>query len=346
MKNQSIMDQQKEKKWLLAAAVFVVILLGIWLMFLNRTQPVKSTANTHITYAMPITIAAIPAYVASEKGFWRNEGLTVNRQMFSSGRLALDALLSNSAEVMSVSETPLIHAILQGNKIAIIGTVTEHQETKFLGRSDLGILRPEDLRGKKIATLAGTNSDYFMFQFFEKHRIAAAEVSVISMQPPDMVTALVNGSIDGYFAWEPHISYAKKRLGDKAVEFLPGDLYRGRHCIAMNSSFLAQQPEVAEKLLRGFMVAQEFTMAHPAESKEIVGRVTGLDAETLESLWGEYTVKVELDKALSGILERQSAWARARGEGTTSPPDAVLQAVWTESLRKISASAVTYDDIR
>ncbi len=85
---------------------------------------------------MPITLAAIPAYIASEKGFWKNEGLDVDIKMFSAGRLAIDALLSDSAEVMSVSETPLVHAVLQGNAISIVTTVTEHQETKFIGRKD------------------------------------------------------------------------------------------------------------------------------------------------------------------------------------------------------------------
>jgi NAD(P)-dependent dehydrogenase (short-subunit alcohol dehydrogenase family) len=35
-------------------------------------------------------------------------------------------------------------------------------------------------------------------------------------------TALVSGNIDGYFAWEPHITYAAKRLGDKAIVVAPG----------------------------------------------------------------------------------------------------------------------------
>src|SRR5256885_15021439 len=105
----------------------------------GRKEGPAPLAPSKITYAMPITVAAIPAYVALEKGFWKEEGLDVQAQMFPSGRQALDALLSKSAEVMSVSETPLMHAILQGNKIYIVTTVTQHQEAKLIARRDNGI---------------------------------------------------------------------------------------------------------------------------------------------------------------------------------------------------------------
>ena len=58
------------------------------------------------------------------------------------------ALLSGHAQVMSVSETPLVQAILQGHSIYIVSTVTGHQETKFVGRRDRGIALASDLKGK------------------------------------------------------------------------------------------------------------------------------------------------------------------------------------------------------
>lgn len=141
-----------------AIALLAVVVMTTAMSCNNKNKPTA----TKITYAMPITVAAIPAYVALEKGFWKEEGLDVQAQMFSSGRQALDALLSKSAEVMSVSETPLMHAILQGNKIYIVTTVTQHQEVKLIARRDKGIQSGKDLIGKRVATLPGTNSDYFM----------------------------------------------------------------------------------------------------------------------------------------------------------------------------------------
>ena len=285
----------------------------------SRTEIPPS--QRRIVYAMPITVAAIPAYVALEKGFWKEEGLDVQAQMFSSGRQALDALLSKSAEVMSVSETPLMHAILQGNKIYIVTTVTQHQEVKLIARRDKGIQSGKELTGKRIATLPGTNSDYFMYEFLRANGVPIASVKVANMNPPEMVTAFVQGNIDAYFAWEPHIYYAEKQLPEQSIVFPPGDLYHGRHCVAMNQEFVNANPEVVDKLIRGFQRAEKFINENPDESMAIVSKITSMDVEALKSLWSEYKVTVGVDSQLIQILNNEAEWARTISQSTAPAPN-------------------------
>jgi ABC-type nitrate/sulfonate/bicarbonate transport system substrate-binding protein len=246
--------QRVPKPWFITVLLLAVFLASAGLLATCRKQ--AEPQPIRITYAMPITVAAIPAYVTLERGYWVDEGLDVDAKMFSAGRLALDALLAKNAQVMSVSETPLVHAILQGNKIFIVATVTAHKEVKLIVRTDHGIRSPADLRGKKIATLPGTNSDFFMYRFLEANNISPRDVKITNMAPPEMVTALVGGNIDAYFAWEPHIYYARERLLGSTAVYPPGDLYAGRHCVAMNQDFVAQHPEVVLKLIRGFIQAE------------------------------------------------------------------------------------------
>ena len=271
----------------------------------------RSTPPTRITYAMPITVTAVLPYVALEKGFWRDEGLDVKVQMFSAGRLALDALLSGNAEVMSVSETPIVHAILQGNRISIIATVAAHQEVRFIARRDRHIATPGDLRGKLIATLPGTNSDYFMYELLSKYGIPPNDVKITNMDPPAMVTALVNGSIDGYFAWEPHVYYAQRQLRDNAVVFDAGDLYHGWHTVNMNQDFVAAHPEVVRKLIRGFIKAEDLVQNSADESMAIVSRKTGVDMDGIKQLWSAIKPQVRLDAALIDVMNNEGRWAQS-----------------------------------
>jgi NitT/TauT family transport system substrate-binding protein len=300
-----------------AIALLAVVVITTAMSCNNKNKP----ATTKITYAMPITVAAIPAYVALEKGFWKDEGLDVQAQMFPSGRQALDALLSKSAEVMSVSETPLMHAILQGNTIYIVTTVTQHQEVKLIGRRDKGIQSGSDLKGKRVATQPGTNSDYFMYEFLKANGVPIESVKVTNMNPPDMVTAFVQGNIDAYFAWEPHIYYAQKQLPQQSIVFQPGDLYHGRHCVAMNQEFVQAHPDVVEKLIRGFQRAEKFVNEHPDESMAIVSKITSVDIGTLKSLWPEYKVTVGIDSQLIPILDKEARWARTLANSTEPPPN-------------------------
>lgn len=284
----------------------------------QRSTPV---AATRITYAMPITVTAVLPYVALEKGFWRNEGLDVNAQMFSAGRLALDALLAKNAEVMSVSETPLVHAILQGNRVFIVATVAEHREVKFIGRRDRHIENPEDLRGKVVATLPGTNSDYFMYELFKKYGISTREVKIANMAPPEMVTAFVSGTIDGYFAWEPHIYYGARQLPGRTIVFGADDLYRGWHTVAMNQDFVRAHPEVVRKLVRGFIKAEDFVEHNPGEAMAIVSRITGVDKQGINGMWPEIKPRVRLDADLIAVMRNESRWAQSLSGSYAQAPN-------------------------
>jgi NitT/TauT family transport system substrate-binding protein len=297
-------------------------------------------ANPTITYAMPVTVAAIPAYVAAEKGFWSKEGLNVKTQMFSSGRLGLDALLSGSAEVMSVSETPLVHAIQQGHLIYFVATVTRHRETKFIGRRDHGINSADDLKGKTLATLPGTNSDYFMYKFLQAHHIGKGNVRIVALQPPDMVSALVRGDIDGYFAWEPHIYYAQQQLGANAIVIGPDDLYRGRHCVAMNQAFVLAHPDIVVKLLKGLIEAEDYVHTHPDEAKVIVAKYAHTNRATIDALWQEYDVRVELRQELLDILAEEGEWAASQGSSKISAPD-FKSYIYTAGLSKVRPESMT-----
>ena len=282
---------------------------------------------------MPTTVAAIPAYVAREKGFWAAEGLNVEVQMFTAGRLALDALLSGHAQVMSVSETPLVQAILQGHSIYIVSTVTGHQETKFVGRRDRGIALASDLKGKTVATLPGTNSDYFMYRVLEANRVSPENLHIVSLQPPNMVSALARGRYRRLLRLGAlHILWGERELSQNSVIIGPDDLYHGRHCIAMMQDFVKNNPggscQAAAWLRQGGRVHTSACFAAFRPSSRNAHEARG-NWRTQDAFWQEYDVKDELGQDLLDILrsesqldlEKQGGAAPGPGRPSSTQPD-------------------------
>lgn len=301
----------------LALALAATLPLGLAACTATEPNPPAEVSES-ITYAVPLTIAAAAAYVADDQGFWAEEGIDVKLELFDSGRQALDALLAHDAEVMSVSETPPLRAVLQGQEIRWIATVAEHHEAKLTVRTDV-ISKPEDLVGHKIGTVVGTNSDYYMYRWLEAHDIRPDDVDILAMDPPTMVQAFVQGDIDAMFAWEPHNFNAYSQIPDLSASW-PTELYSGRHSIIMNADYLSAHKAAAEKIIAGFIKAEGFISEHPAEAKAIVEKVTGIDAAVLDSLWDEYVVKVELDNGLLSILGDEAQWI-SETDGVKQLPD-------------------------
>lgn len=282
--------------------------------------PSLAAETTKLVYALPTSLPASVAYITLDKGFFKEEGLEVEAKMFSSGREALQALLAGQAQIQTVSETPVVHAILQGNKIVTVATICRHQEAKLIARKDRGINKPGDIRGKKLATLPGTNSDYFMYRFLEAHALRIQDVKIANMNPPEMVVAYAKGDIDGYFAWEPHITYGRRQLPEQSLVFYPGNLYRGWSMVNMDPEFVEKNPDAVRRILRALMKGEDFIRRHPEESMALVAKRLKMEEPVLRELWKEQTFKVELDRTLPELMRRIGAWAvREKGLGEQLP---------------------------
>ncbi len=292
-------------------------------------------------YGEPTTIAAALPIIAGEKGFWQAQGLNVKVERFSAGRLALDATIGGSAQANSVSETGPMLAILKGHPIFIVATAGKHQETKFIGRKDKGILEPKDLKGKKIATLPGTNSDYFLDVFLQANALTRDDLQILNLTPPDSVNALINGDIDGFFSWEPHIYYAQSKLGANAIVFGPGDLYAGYHTVIMRQDFVKSNPAKVEKFLRGLQQAEAFTKNNRDASIKLVAKHLGMEESAVSSLWDEYDFSLGLEPGLLARLDKEADWATSNKIATPAAPIDFRDFVFVESLRKLQPAAVS-----
>jgi len=300
----------QNRKKLIAGIILGILLLGTvgGLIYVKAQTKKDEPEQVTLRYAAPLTIAAAPIYVADAKNFWTEEGAEVDVTYFDSGRKALDALLANSAEVMSVSETPPLRAYLAGSKISIIATATEHKEAKMTVRSDR-IYKPEDVRGKKIGSVAGTNSDYYMYRWLEANDISTSEVDIVALDAAALSQAFVQGDIDVMFAWEPHNFNAASKIADKAVSW-PTEEYTGRHTIVMNEEFLENNGVAAERIIKGLIKAEEYIKNNPEDAKAIVRDKTGMSETALNNLWDEYTYKVGLDDELLIIIGNETNWMK------------------------------------
>jgi len=291
--------------------------LGRWLLLtLSLTASGFAAAATppppevtHLVYAAPTTVAAALAYIAMDKGFFKEQGLDVEAKMFPSGREALQMLLAGQAQLQSVSETPMVHAIIQGNDLVTVASIAEHHEAGVLARKDHGISKPADLLGKKVATLPGTNSDYFMYKFFEKYKIPLDQVKIANMSPPDMIVSLTKGDIDAYFAWEPHLYFGKRELGDKAVAFPPEELYNGFNTFNMQSEFARKNPNTVRAVMRGLLASEAWTRSHPDEAAGLVARRLNMDPKVVRDLMKAVVYKIELPKRLLTVENSEGRWA-------------------------------------
>lgn len=77
-----------------------------------------------IFIAQATLVNSTPIYVAVEKGFFKPE-LDIVLRGFPIGKAALDEVLKGKADMATVTETPFMHAVLNGREVSIMATISE-----------------------------------------------------------------------------------------------------------------------------------------------------------------------------------------------------------------------------
>ncbi len=297
---------------------------------------------TKVILAEGMQPPAAPIYVAAEKGFWKEEGLDVELKPFTMGRLCMDAVLGGRADAGYMAETPPMLAAFKDQPIRLIAAFeSSDRNAKVLVRKDLGISKPSDLKGKKVACSIGTNGEYLMAAFLKAKGVDRKELKVINLSPADMVTAIVQGGVEAIFTWEPHITNAKVILGDKSEIWFGSDVYREGFFLGLMEDYIKKNPKVVKGLLKGLIKAEKFIKENPEETIRITAPRVNMKHEVLKSTWEYYEFRISLEKFHLDTLIGEGQWAMEAGiapEGSKMPDFRKL--LYPDPLKEIDPSRV------
>ncbi len=303
--------------------------------------PLPASAADELRLAQNLSPISGVVLVAEEKGFFAKQELTVAINNFTSGRAALQAVLGGGADIATVAEAPVTAALFNAQPVALLARINI-SDVKTLARVDAGIRGPADLKGKRIGFAAGTGSEVYTAALLKKAGLTAKDVTLVALQPQDMVAALSNHSIDAYDVWEPHVANGKKTLGAQVVELDSRGVYGETFNIVALKPWLAANPKAAQRFLAALVEADDWIKANRDDAITLIAKAVNLPRQDLAAGFGDYRYDVTLDDAVLDILKAHAAWRLESGnapQGATAVPD-VRQVVVDEPLRTVAPDRV------
>lgn len=268
-------------------------------------------------------------------------GLEAIQQKYPYGKIALQAVLEGKADFATVAETPVMFAVMNGEKIYVIATIQTSSKTNaIVARKDKGIFTPADLKGKKIAATLGTTSEFFMDAYLAVHGIARKDMKVVDLKAVELSDALANGTVDAVSAFNPFLIQMQKKLGHKGLTFYDEEIYTQSFNIVATQQFVRNNPGKVNKVLRALIKAEEFVTRNPAAAQKIVADFSRMDAALVREIWQDASFLVRLDQSLVLALEDESRWAVTGGlTGNKKIPD-YMDYIYLEGLQSVKPTAV------
>ena len=284
---------------------------------------------------------SLPIYVAEAQGYFEREGVAVRTHECSSGRSCFQLLAIGQTDLATAAELLVALDSFTGSDVAIIATLNSSAHSiKLVARRGAGIKVPEDLRGKRIATVAGTSAQYFLDRWLVFHEIDPKQVDVVPLAPERLVGALQRHEADAIAIWEPIASTAMAALAPDGLLLTSPRVYIQHFSLIASRQAIAQREADLIKLLRALQRAERFIAEQPAQAQQILkARLKG--AIGLENL-SEYDFRLTLDQSLIATIDGQARWAMRIGLVPSSGgPGNLLRSIEPALLRKAVPGAVS-----
>ncbi len=320
---------------IVACAASAVLALAIAPTDIRAAELLKARLAQNLA---PISALAI---VAKANGLFEKHGLDIAVSNFTSGKQCLDTVVGGGADIATTAEAPVTAAAMAGQPIAFVAGM-EYSDLKTVTAATAGIRTKADLRGKTIAFTAGTGSEVYTARLLKSAGLTPSDVTLVNLRPQDMLPALAAGSIDAFDTWEPHISNARKALGENATLLDTRGVYSETFNIVVMRAYLDANPALVGKFLAALIEAETFVKANPDAAIATVADAVGMKRDELAAIWPDYVYRVRIDDRLLDTLKIHAAW---RLDSGNHPPNATMpdftKVLALEPLRSLDPSRIS-----
>jgi NitT/TauT family transport system substrate-binding protein len=209
-------------------------------------------------------LAESGVYIALERGYFAEEGITPEFTTIDTGARAVPAMATGQLDVTGGGFSPsYVNAVLRGVGMKIVASISRNEPD---GNSGFTLVRKDlidggqvkdwgDLRGRIVAVPGrGSVNDYSLGRGLEQAGLTIADVDLVELSYPDMAPALANASIDVAYATEPFATLSAER--GLAVKWRPTADYLPGVTPALMSyapAFLAEQPEAGRRWMIAYL---------------------------------------------------------------------------------------------
>jgi NitT/TauT family transport system substrate-binding protein len=247
---------------------------------------IRVGAFPNITHAQPM--------VGKANG-WFEKALGPNVKIqwisFNAGPSAIEALFAGAIDMTYIGPNPAITGYVrsQGEALRVVAGAASGGASLVV-RNDAGIQKPEDFRGKRVATpQLGNTQDVALRAWLKAHGLKSTDkggdVQVIPLANPDQLTLFLKKGLDAAWAPEPWatrlIREGNGRLFLDERDLWPQGQFVITHLI-VRTKFLNEHPDLVKNWIRAHVELTEWINAHLPEAKRILNQQ--IQAETGKAL--------------------------------------------------------------
>lgn len=252
-------------------------------LVLHQISPAEAQSSPmEMTLGGVTWIGLTPFYVAQEKGFFSENDLDVDLQIFGSNTDYVSAFLAGRVDgaISSVtSETVLMAAKGKDFKIVMIQDNSAGGDG-ILARNSVANIA--DFKGKKVAVEQGAVGHFFLLQVLEEAGLTEDDITIINADASTAAAAYQAGNVDIASTFAPFLSQANQAQPDGRIIYDSSKMPTAiTDFYIFDSEYLEANPQAVEAFVAGIAKALEFIETNRDEAMAIAAPKLGVTPEAL-----------------------------------------------------------------
>ena len=263
-------------------------------------------------------------YAAIDQGYFTDEGLDVNVYTPSDPSSVLKSIGAGRDDFGISYQTDLLQARSEGVPVVSITGIVQHPLNSIMTLKSSGLVRPSDLRGKKVGYPGIPSNEGLLATMLETDGLTVDDIELIDIGFA-LTQSLAAGSVDAVVgAYWTHESILLE------LESMPVNVMRMEDwgvpdfyelVLVASEDTVANRSEVTQKMVRAFGRGFEYALANPQKSIDILV-AHGEDAvqeeveregvELLLPMWSD-GVAPQFGWQEAARWESFAAWMKAEG---------------------------------
>jgi NitT/TauT family transport system substrate-binding protein len=244
-------------------------------------------SDNSINCMMPVWPGFAPVYLASQLGYFQQEGLKVSEQFDDDRTDALAAFTSGTINcyLRTVGE-------YQGRPFTpeAVGTIIGTIDMSLGGDGVAAagdIHTPADLKGKVVAAEPNVPARLILQAALKRYHLTLRDLKVKEISTADALAVFTDPHVSAVAAFEPELSAAVQKSGRPGAHVLvssrdyPGIIL---DTIIARNADLAANPEKYRKFLRGIYRAIDYIQQHHESAVAIMARHFNLTAAEFDAV--------------------------------------------------------------
>jgi len=288
---------------------------------------------------LPLESSAL-LYVADKQGFFMENGLKVTFRDYDTGLAMNNALLKGEVDIAAGSEYPLVRMAFQNSSVQAISVINKSEIQYLVARKDHAIENASDLKGKTIALVKGTISEFYLSRFLSLNGINESAVTTVNMTLTQSLDALLNGVVDAIVNWQPYTNSAENSLGSSAVAWSVEGGQPSYGVLTCRTDWVVAHHEVVNHFLRSISQAEEFIRNNPAQAKTIVKNQMNYTDAYMETVWKQNQYSLSLDQSFVGAMEGEARWMISNNLTNQTAIPNFVNYIYLEGLMSVKPESV------